>query len=394
MKTLKMKTPKIVLAPHGGSGNHGCEAIVRSTSAILGPGIDIELFSDAPAEDAAYGLGECCTVLSATAPVRRLSRGYVAARLGGGREAIDALTWSPVVRAARRGDLVLSIGGDNYCYGVNRHLLILNRAIRRTGARMVLWGCSVDAEALAWPAVRADLGEFDAIVARESITRDVLLEAGMGRVLLAPDPAFVMERRDGPLPAGWVEGGMVGINLSPMVIDHESRPGATLEAYSQLVGHILRRTSMSVALVPHVVWARGDDRVALAALHERFGATGRVVTVDDCPAPELKGVIARCRFFVAARTHASIAAYSTGVPTLVVGYSVKARGIARDIFGTERGFVVPVESIGGGGELVEAFEWLRSAELSLRAHYAATMPAYVARAVSARNVAIDLICGR
>lgn len=49
--------------------------------------------------------------------------------------------------------------------------------------------------------------------------------------------------------------------------------------------------------------------------------------IEDAPCGDLKGYISRCRFLVAARTHASIAAYSTGVPALVAGYSVKARGL-------------------------------------------------------------------
>lgn len=48
--------------------------------------------------------------------------------------------------------------------------------------------------------------------------------------------------------------------------------------------------------------------------------------IEDASCGDLKGYISRCRFLVAARTHASIAAYSTGVPALVAGYSVKARG--------------------------------------------------------------------
>ena len=54
---------------------------------------------------------------------------------------------------------------------------------------------------------------------------------------------------------------------------------------------------------------------------------------------ELKGFIARCRFFVGARTHATIAAYSSCIPTFSVGYSIKAKGIAQDIFGTYKNYV-------------------------------------------------------
>ena len=39
--------------------------------------------------------------------------------------------------------------------------------------------------------------------------------------------------------------------------------------------------------------------------------------------------------------HASIAGYSTGIPTLVVGYSIKSKGIGKDI-GMER-WVIPIE---------------------------------------------------
>ena len=72
---------------------------------------------------------------------------------------------------------------------------------------------------------------------------------------------------------------------------------------------------------------------------------------------QLKGYIAKCRFFVGARTHATIAAYSTEVPTLVVGYSIKSRGIAKDIFGSEENYVIPIEQIKEENKLTQAFIW-------------------------------------
>ena len=61
---------------------------------------------------------------------------------------------------------------------------------------------------------------------------------------------------------------------------------------------------------------------------------------------------------VAARTHVSIAAYSTFVPTLVIGYSVKARGIARDLFGEEAGHLLPAQELSGEAELIAAYDAL------------------------------------
>lgn len=60
---------------------------------------------------------------------------------------------------------------------------------------------------------------------------------------------------------------MAGINVSPMVIGHEARPGAVMENYSRLVEWLLENTEMNVALIPHVVWAGNDDRRPLAELH-------------------------------------------------------------------------------------------------------------------------------
>jgi hypothetical protein len=68
-----------------------------------------------------------------------------------------------------------------------------------------------------------------------------------------------------------------------------------------------------------------------------------------------------------------------------VGYSVKARGIARDIFGTERGYVVPVQSLRTGGELTAAFEDLRRREDNIRRHYETMMAEYRADALAAKD---------
>ena len=101
---------------------------------------------------------------------------------------------------------------------------------------------------------------------------------------------------------------------------------------------------------------------------------------------QLKDIISRCRIFVGARTHATIAAYSTCVPTLVVGYSVKARGIARDLFGTEENYVIPVQSLQETDDLLNAYSWIAERESEIRDHLQNIMPDYIARAKSAGEV--------
>ena len=129
-----------------------------------------------------------------------------------------------------------------------------------------------------------------------------------------------------------------------------------------------------------MVWEYNDDRIPLRYLFDKFKDSSRVCMIEDGNCCELKGYIARCRFFVGARTHATIAAYSTGVPTLVVGYSVKSRGIARDLFGTEENYVLPVQNLKTDADLVSAFRWLQCQEETIREHLVAFMPQYIERA--------------
>ena len=99
----------------------------------------------------------------------------------------------------------------------------------------------------------------------------------------------------------------------------------------------------------------GKAEEVLPEYYKEYEKTGRVVFFEDHNCMELKGIISKCRFFVGARTHSTIAAYSMGIPTLVVGYSVKARGIARDLFGGEEGYVLPVQKL-TRDKLISAFK--------------------------------------
>lgn len=367
----------LVLYPHGGSGNHGCEAIVRSTYKITHA--EISLFSAAPEEDKLAGLDKICRVSLDHEPISKASIAYLQAlwqsKIKKDDSAFDRLYFSPVIQAAQKADYLLSIGGDNYCYGVPSFIYLVNKEIRKQGKKTVLWGCSVEPESMKGKMLE-DLRGYHRIVARESMTYEAMLANDLSQAVLIPDPAFQLDRVDLPLPEGFVGGNTVGINVSPMIIGYEKNQGMTLQNYKVLIQCIIDHTDMQIALIPHVVWSHNDDRIPLHILYDHFKDTGRVCMIEDHNAEELKGYIARCRFMVAARTHASIAAYSQEVPTLVVGYSVKARGIARDLFGTDQNYVIPVQSLQREDDLKRKFIALMNNETLIRHHYSVVMPEY------------------
>jgi len=147
----------------------------------------------------------------------------------------------------------------------------------------------------------------------------------------------------------------------------------------------------AVALIPHVVWNDTDDRIPLTELYKKYKETNRIVLIQDRSAEELKSIIAQCCFFVGARTHATIAAYSSCVPTLVVGYSVKARGIARDIFGTEEEYVIAVQSMKDTFALKRAFEKLWGKKNEIREYLNRTMPQYCEEVLKAKKI-LETVC--
>ena len=344
-----MSQKTYVLYAHDGSGNHGCEALVRSTCALIGASKEnVVLMSTRPEEDKKYGLSKVCTILDKTEK-RALNRttpaffkAYYNLKIKKNYTPIEFYE-SRVADYVKKGDIALSIGGDTYCYGSFMPLFKAHNKFKYGGLKTVYWGCSIEPELLENPDVANDIRKFDLITARETISYGALKRVNPNTVLVC-DSAFLLSANEVFFPES-IKSDVVGINASPLIEDCEVNKGIVRENYDKLIEYIIDNTDMCVALIPHVVWEAVDDRKILKEFYEKYKSTNRVFLIDDCSCEELKGYISKCRFFIGARTHSTIAAYSSNVPTLVVGYSVKARGIAKDIFGTWKNYVLPAQQI-------------------------------------------------
>ena len=91
---------KIILYPHGGSGNHGCEAIVRTTCNLL-KGKEIYLFSENPEEDKYYLKDLDIHILSPHKRFSKLSVSYAKAmwnkNIKKKSNAVDIEAFSPIL---------------------------------------------------------------------------------------------------------------------------------------------------------------------------------------------------------------------------------------------------------------------------------------------------------
>lgn len=383
---MEYSNDKLVMYLHGGSGNHGCEAIINSTCQMTAE-IPKLLVTNSEREDRRYSLEPLCDILEE----RRIEEHffahvwyYVWRKVFRDPESFMRYRFHEVM-GKELAPLYLSVGGDMYCYELSKkEAITANSAFCRAGTKTVLWGCSLEPELLKDPKVVEDMRRYTLITARESITAQALAAAGITEnVKQYPDPAFSLVPEETKLPSGFAVGNTIGINISPMILQHESKNGITIENYRKLMDYILEKTDCHIALIPHVIWKNNDDRVTLNELYNGYQGNDRVVLFDDMSCQKIKYVISKCRAFIGARTHATIAAYSSCVPTLVVGYSVKARGIARDLFGSEEHYVLPVQSLADPEELIGAFSWMMEREDDIRNTLQAIMPDYCKKAAEA-----------
>ena len=377
---------RIVMYLHGGSGNHGCEAIINSTCHMI-EDIPKLLVTNSEQEDRSYSLEPLCDILQE----RKIAEHFFAH--------VWYYVWRAVfhdpesfmryrfreVLGQNRAPLYISTGGDMYCYELSRkEAIVANSTFCRAGAKTILWGCSLEPELLKDAEVVEDMKRYALITPRESITQKALHQAGVKKnVKLFPDPAFALEPEKADLPKRFAVGKTIGINISPMIVRNETVKGITMDNYRRLIEHILQNTDDCVALIPHVMWNYNDDRLTLKELYRGYEANGRVILFPDMSCQKLKYIISKCRAFIGARTHATIAAYSSCVPTLTVGYSVKARGIARDLFGSEEHYVLPVQTLENPEDLIRAYDWLMGREGKIRSKLEQIMPGYCAKAKEA-----------
>lgn len=374
---------KPILYVHGGSGNHGCEALVRTLSHLFSSstlGTPIILTANIM-EDRKYRLDEFVSLTSPSEDIGKLNLNFLSAylkcKLLGKFIYLDMLPWKRVIDRFTKDDVAFAIGGDTYSYSYTEDNPFMHDMFRKKGMKTVLLGCSITPELMDDHRVLSDIENFDIIFARESITYNALLQHGIKNVELIPDSAFILPRHVCDESSLIKPRKTIGLNISPMVIAYEKSKNIVLKNYEILIEYILSSTDYDIALIPHVVWESNDDRRVLHKLFDKYKNSGRVIMIHDHNCMELKDIISRCRFFIGARTHATIAAYSTCVPTLALGYSVKAKGIAKDIFGTYENYVLPVHGIKSENCLTEYFKWMQANEQSILEHYKRVMPSYI-----------------
>lgn len=305
-------------------------------------------------------------------------------------------------------DAVIMIGGDNISLDYSAHGLmgqaIFSEIFMREDKPMILWGASIgpfSTEPVFERYMEDFLNRLDLITVRETVTADYLNEIGVSRnVQLVADPAFLLQPQALPLDAIMPTGagaGILGLNISPLVDNARygrSRSAAknTPSEVVQFVESAVRDHDLSVVMIPHVdplgaPYGTSDTQY-MEPIFRRLQHLGSRITQvpPTLNAAQLKYLIGQCRFLIGARTHATIASLSSRVPTLSIAYSVKARGLNRDLFGHER-YVLPTPRL-SAATLADGLQSLVDEEQEIRAQLEEKIPIWQERSrLSARLLA-------
>lgn len=190
----------------------------------------------------------------------------------------------------------------------------------------------------------------EAVAARDPISYDAIREmAPRARAIQSVDVAFRLPfNRPAPKVTGPID---VGINVSGLLFNrgysgaNEFGLEIDYEALSRaLIETLVARNDVRVHLLCHVnsklLPADDDGRIADRLACEYPG----VVRVPDFASPSTaKSFIAGLDFLVAARMHACIAAFSSGVPVVPIAYSRKFAGLFGGVLGYDH--IVPAQGM-------------------------------------------------
>ena len=176
------------------------------------------------------------------------------------------------------------------------------------------------------------------VIARDSLSANCVSELGRKDVVQTIDLAFMLPYDSNIIPKA--EGGIktkakkkVGINVSSMLFSEENEMKVQRFALRTdyrscielILDSLLQSGEYEIYFIPHVAF---DDQ-AHQELQKRYPTANRIPPQSN--PVKIKSIISNMDFFIGSRMHATIAAFSSGVPCIPMSYSRKFTGLFNSI---------------------------------------------------------------
>jgi polysaccharide pyruvyl transferase WcaK-like protein len=327
--------------------NHGSEAIIRGTVEILRKtfqeprivSVDLLYHPYRQIQESDDGISHRVLYYPKPGSCRKLffqaSKGLLT------REVAYKLYVRQILREMREADAVLFLGGDGFIDKPYYPLACSHQALRLKKVT-VIWGASIGpfgGSTFYRRRVFKHLRKLTGLFARETTTQAYLADNNVSEnVYLVDDPAFVMEPEE-PADKEFIEKlpqGAIGISLSSLFLGKTRFRSQIKTGVYEIIEAVRRQFGRPIVLIGHCVTdgINNDYELLNSVLRENASRWHNVICLPRfMPASEIKWVISRLHCLVGARTHATIAAFSSLVPTVSLVYSFKGIGVNKRLFG-------------------------------------------------------------
>ena len=263
-------------------------------------------------------------------------------------------------------DVVFSIGGDVFTipahireyqsYEYYNNLVQFGEYIKQRNKKLIIFGASIGPFGNYEKAKQyyfAHLKTADLIVSREKNTMEYLKENGIcANIVFYPDPAFFVTGEQSEVEAETNIRGCIGLNLSPLSLSeiYGNVTKIQKQKLADLISHIAKSTRRNILLIPHVIspvnqmdndlyflteiYALIDDEIK-KSVKILNNAGGYIQT---------KNYLRSCDIVIAARMHCAINAMCEAVPSILLSYSEKSKGIAEFVYRNDN-WVLPFNKL-------------------------------------------------
>ncbi len=183
----------------------------------------------------------------------------------------------------------------------------------------------------------------DYVFSRDQLSTEYVKKISKRNIITVTDLAFALPYDKSNKQ---ILGNNIGINISGLLwkggFTSNNQFGLVVnykEYCEKLVDYLLKNTDYTIHLISHVTYSCDknkkvidSDIEACQAFKSQYKSEKRVVIAEAYSNPiEIKNYISKMNYFLGARMHATIGAFSSGVKTIPFAYSRKFQGLYENI---------------------------------------------------------------
>lgn len=250
-------------------------------------------------------------------------------------------------------DMIISVGGDIYTipaylrekkkYPYYNRLVEFGNIALNQNKKIIIYGASIGPFGEYQKAItyfKDHLNKIDLIVVREKSTMQYLKNINIAsNVVFSPDPAFSL-RQNEKYSKNYSD--TIGINLSglSLIETYGKISNEAIRSLAEIIEKIINDTGYNIYFIPHVFAPHEIDndfiiqKKIISFLGEKYKE--KIAITDNNTFLSVKNDLSKCSMVVAARMHCAINAMSEGVPTILLSYSSKAKGMCEFVYGNTK----------------------------------------------------------